>query len=373
MVVGSHQLAKAFVRQKHEVLHVSAPLTVAHLALAVRDSETRRRFKTWWAGGRLVEGVQNVVPFGWLPWDVARLSGKLRNFYPSHMLSGPLRSVSSLQLEAAECLIVDEPRMVGMATRVRGRTLMYRATDLYAQMRRDATITDAERLICGRADILVATSHPVAAHLRQISGRPVHIISNGVEFDHFASAASTAEQSAISLPGSYEERAVYAGAFDRRFGIGALSAAARAHKQKQFILIGPGSLNVASRIKLANVFALGAVSYARLPQILRQCKVGLLPMSPEASNAGRSPMKFFEYAAVGLAVAATSTAELRGRSLATLCLADGDANYAAAVADAFDRSWNKPLIAEAREVARKQDWAVKANDLLALVEGQGKK
>ncbi|MGH9643774.1 MAG: glycosyltransferase [Terriglobales bacterium] len=366
LVVGSHQLAKAIAREGHHVIHISAPLSIVHLSLLLREPFARTRLRRWLAGGQNFAHVFDIVPFTWLPWQLARLSPKWMDSYSRHMLMGPVRPISTSQLNTIHALIVDEPRLIGLATTHTGRTLIYRATDLYAHMRSDSRIIDAEREICRRADVLVATSAPVAEHLRQISGRDVQIISNGVEFEHFASAPFSTESGDFHLPGYRENRAIYAGAFDRRFGREALRVAAEQLPHKHFILVGPGGRELARAMAKPNVCALGAVDYRILPTVLKQCCVGLLPLSADVSNCGRSPMKLYEYAAAGLAVAATSTEELRRRRLATLCLAELDTSFPGAVAEAFCRASDAAAVASARASAQQESWDHKARLLLSL-------
>ena len=367
LVVGSHQLAREFAREGHDVSHISAPLSIAHLGLLLWEPFIRMRLRRWLAGGESIGGVLDMVPFTLLPWHAARLSRRLMNSYSRHMLSAPMHGVGALKLDAADCLIVDEPRLLGLANSKRGRLLIYRATDLYALMRSDPSIVEAERALCSRADLLIATSEPVAAHLRRISGRNVRVIANGVEIDHFASSSMAASSSEFRLPGRREDRAIYAGAFDRRFGRDALRAAAEKLPQKQFILVGPGSQVVAAATARSNVTALGAVDYQKLPAVLGQCTVGMLPMSSDISNSGRSPMKLYEYAAAGLTVAATSTEELRRCELATLCLADGHLAFYSAVSDAFARAQVPSMVAAGRAAAQRESWEVKAKILLDLM------
>lgn len=367
--VGSHHLATALARGRHEIVHVSAPVSLAHLG-GLHDAFIRTRLRRWWRGGEYLGGVRDVVPMTWLPWRLARGLATLRGWYSRAMLVSPTAGVASLRLPSFDGVIIDEPRFAGLAISLAGCRLIYRATDLYAAMRDDAWVDQAERLICAHADVLVATSEPVAAHLRRLSGRTVHVIPNGVEFEHFCrSSDSIGTDADVSLPGDRADRAVYMGAFDARFGLAGFAAAVSALPRKQFILIGPGGQAIAAGLAAPNVIALGAVPYARLPQILQQCSVGLLPMSSAAANSGRSPMKLYEYAAAGLAVAATSTAELRSRDLATLCLASSAAAFPDAVAEAFARSANPSLVEAARSTAREQGWGIKASLLLSLFMG----
>lgn len=369
-VVGSHQLAASLAASGHRVQHVSAPLTPAHL-IRFRDSFVRARAARWACGGSDIRGVLDVVPLTLLPWALARAWEPLRSSYSRCMLAGPTRSARTLHLDDADGLIIDEPRMLGLARRKPQRPMIYRATDLYAVMRHDRSILRAEETLCREADAVVATSDEIAAHLRRLSARTVHVIGNGVEFAHFAGAREAGGRELFDLPGERAQRAVYVGSFDGRLSSESILAAARALPDKRFILAGPGSERVAERLARANVLALGSVRYSALPQLLRQCSVGLLPLSADAANAGRSPMKLFEYAAAGLAIAATPALAVPDRRMISLCRAKTDAAFPASVAEAFLRSTDAASISASADIARGQDWSAKAAALLGLIRGPG--
>jgi teichuronic acid biosynthesis glycosyltransferase TuaH len=361
-VVGSHHLAASLAARGHEVLHVSAPVTPAHL-LRLRDAFVRRRLARWWRGGSELRGVRDIVPFSLLPWPLARRGRSLLEFHAATMLASRSSRVASLRLNETDCLIVDEPRLAGLAA-PGPRMLAYRATDLYAQMSGDSSILAVERDLCRRADVLIGTSEGVAAHLRSLSGRPVHVIGNGVEYDHFAAPHDTA----LPLPAERESRAIYVGAFDHRFSAPAVRAAALTMPRKHFLLAGPGGERVAAALGLPNIHALGAIDYRNLPALLGSCAVGLLPFSESAANAGRSPMKLYEYAAAGLCVAATSSLRAGSSPIPTLCCSRTDAEFPAAVAQAFERAGDGPLVERARALARAEDWSAKASELLRLLQ-----
>ncbi len=363
-VVGSHHLARAFATRGHEVLHVSAPVSPAHL-LRLGDAFVRRRFARWARGGSEIAAVRDIVPFSLLPWALARRSKSLMAMHVATMLASPSSATGSLRLHEADALIVDEPRLAGLVVRS-PKALVYRATDLYAQMRGDDRIVDLEQDLCRRANVLIGTSDVVATHLRALSGRTVHVIGNGVDYEHFA--AARAGEDPRGLPGERATRAIYVGAFDGRFSTDALRAAARALPRIHFLLAGPGGDRVAGALRLPNVLALGPVDYLRLPAVLGACAVGLLPFSQDSANAGRSPMKLYEYAAAGLAIAATSTLRSGASFPPTLCVAADEGAFPAAVAHAFVLAADESRVQRARELARAEDWNAKAGELLRLLE-----
>jgi hypothetical protein len=365
-VVGSHHLASALAARGHDVLHLSAPVTPAHV-LGLRDGFTRRRFARFLRGGDIQHGVRDIVPLALLPWALARTRPALMRAHSRWMLAAPFRGVRSLQLAQADQLIVDEPRMLGAAlARASRATLAYRATDLYAAMRGDPRIADAERILCRRAEVIVATSEQIAVYLRELSGRQVHVIGNGVAYTRFATPQSLAPSFA-ALPGQRGSRAIYVGAFDTRFCAESVRSAARALPAHTFVLAGPGGERIAAALSLPNIHATGAVPYESLPGLLQACAVGLLPFSSNDANAGRSPMKLFEYAAAGLAVAASCSFR-PGSAMPSLSIADSPADFARAVGAAFEQAGDETQVARGRERSRAEDWNAKAAQLMGLLQ-----
>jgi hypothetical protein len=365
-VVGSHHLAAALAARGHDVMHLSAPVTPAHV-LGLNDAFTRRRFARFLRGGETHHGVRDIVPLALLPWVLARRNPALMFVHSRWMLAAPLRGARSLQLAQADQLIVDEPRMLGAALACPSRApLAYRATDLYAAMRGDSRIIDAERILCRRAEVIIATSEQIATHLREVSGRQVHVIGNGVSFTRFAGAQTLAAGFA-DLPGQRGSRAIYVGAFDARFCVESVRAAARAMPAHTFVLAGPGGERVAAALSLANIHATGAVPYESLPGLLQACAVGLLPFSANDANAGRSPMKLFEYAAAGLSVAASS-AFRPGGVVPSLSIAGSPVDFPRAVRVAFELAADRAQVERGRAVARAEDWTVKAAELMRLLQ-----
>lgn len=360
-VVGSHHLAATLAKTGHHVTHISAPLSLAHLAL-LRDPFVRVRWRRWLGGGARINDVSDEVPLTMLPWAWARRSGLLKTAYSRWMLTDPFHGRGRLQLDRADVIVIDEPRFVGLLPPLNDQIVIYRPTDLYALMRRDPGIVDVERVLCARADLLIATSEGVASHLRGLSQRPVHVMNNGVDLQRFSSTMTARR---IALPGQRGERAIYVGAFDSRFSVGALRAAALALPDRQFILAGPGSEQLTGIAP--NVTTLGAVDYADLPGLLSQCAVGMLPFSDDALNAARSPMKLFEYAAAGLAIAASASLAHLTATMPTLCAAKDADTFADVVSQAFLVAEDEVRLTAGRARASDEGWHAKAERLLALV------
>ena len=210
--------------------------------------------------------------------------------------------------QRVDVLLVDEPRLVGIEESIRPTIWAYRATDNYAQIKSDPSIETAERVICQRVDQVIATSEPVASHLRSLSGRSVTTIENGVDLRHLRRPAPEhAGLTHLSTP-----RVVYVGAIDFRFDFPLVRRLAADYPGTQFVNYGPVTIDLGGD-ELPNLHFLGPLPYAALPSVLQHCDIGLLPMNDHPSNRGRSPMKYYEYLAAGLRVLVRRTPEIDRR------------------------------------------------------------
>lgn len=363
--VGSHQLARAFARRGWEVLHVPLPVTLAHLVGVGGSREYRQRLsRAWWGPAVIEPGITEIMPFVWLPWPLARrLGSQAGRWYAC----GPDRlrqRAATLGFSRPDLLLIDEPRMIGIARKFNPRLMLYRATDLYHHLKSDSTLVDAEREALAKSAGFVATSGPVWNHLSQLAPKSRGLLlPNGVEFEHFRQPRP--EPSDLqAIPGP---RLVYAGAFDARFDWAAVNRIARQRPHLQLILIGPllGAQKPAGQQQLPpNVHLLGPRSYDDLPAYLQHANVGLLPMTAHPANAGRSPMKLYEYGAAGLPVLATATPELIRLRLSFVRLYDSLDNVLTVLDGALASSGE--LGVRAVLAARAMAWSGRVDELLAF-------
>lgn len=366
-VVGSHHLSRAMARLGHEVSHLSPPVTPAHL-LNARDSFVRRRLRRWLSGGEIIDGVRDLVPFGLLPWGVlSRLGRAPHRVFGRLIARSVLRQLNGRASFEPDLILIDEPRLSGLLDLFPAARVVYRPTDLYADIRGDDSIGIAERELVQRADAFIATSEPVAEHLRALGAAEVLVIENGVDVEHFATRGTSA--AGCAAPGLSHEGpvAIYAGAFDHRFGTQSVIAAAKAHPHVLFVLGGPSSAALQAEFAdLTNVRFPGPIGFDTLPAWFRASAVGLLPMSDHPSNAGRSPMKLYEYAAAGLPVVATWTPELARRGLSFVSLARSPEEFAARLGEALLNPCDR---ADCIALARSQGWQAKCEKVLGIAFG----
>lgn len=364
-VVGSHHLAKEFVQIGHEVAHLSPPVTPAHL-LFIKKPFERQRFKRWLSQGALINGVHDLIPASFLPWGLARRIGKPFFTFGQAVNASALKLLVKHGFNQPDLIFIDEPRLGFLLNSFPKARIIYRPTDLYAEIRNDLSILDAEHEVIQRSHAFIATSQPVAEHLQTLGVKDVLVIENGVELNHFMNGPDFDVDA--ELPSS--PRAVYAGALDHRFGVDSIIEAAKLNPNLSFVLIGPANAIIRKAFENStNIVLLGSVPYERLPSYLRRCQVALLPLSNDPSNRGRSPMKLFEYAALGLPVIATQTEELARRNLPFVSLAQDPIIFAAEVSKAIYGQSKNEIASVAQECALSQAWRTKCEHALHYAMG----
>lgn len=331
--VGSHHLSSALAVQGHRVAHISTPFSLTHAVLK-RGQQARR--KAAFAGPVSVDGVTDYIPTPVLPANVRWTRAQTE------------RALQRVDIPHPDFVFIDQPLFP--APHFEKSTVVFRPTDIFPT---DA-LRRAARAAARDADGVVATSPRVLSSVMQDSTRPSLVLENGVEYDRFAAAETDAK----------EYDFVYVGALDFRFDFDALGNAARVLPSSQFAIFGPYPTNAQNLP--SNVQLRGPVPYESTPNVMARGRVGLMPFVNNPSNAARSPMKLYEYLAVGVPVVAPTSIAARATGIEDLiAYAPGDTqSFIEALKEALGR--DSPLGDADREVARGKDWSVVASDLLSF-------
>ena len=367
-MVGSHHLAREMHLLGHVVAHISTPVSAVHV-LRLRDPEVRRRFQVAFRPS-VADGVLYLVPLTVLPWI---LTSRFPRFWDvdTFLPPGSIEARIGAHLGGAvDLLIIDQPKLVGLTRILRPARVIYRPTDLYRTMPGNAWIGRAELRTIERSHVSVATSAPVAEHVRALDAPgQIYVLPNGVDHRGFAVLAPTPPEYA----GIPRTRAIYVGAMDHRFDFAALRLMARAFPRVEFVLVGPQSFRSRHKLRgLANIRMLGPRSHAILPAYLQHAQVGLILMNDHPANRGRSPMKLYEYGAAGLPVLARRTPEIQRRHEPFVVMYEGSSDvvqsFGAILASRQDEAPGGDPRGVGSAVTRLYSWRRIAQRLLELAD-----
>lgn len=230
----------------------------------------------------------------------------------------------------------------------------------------DVVVVSAERL---RADAVAARA----------SDAGVHVVGNGVDFAAFRSAAAKPDHHAAGDA----VRIGYLGAIAPWFDFALIAALARARPLWSFELVGPVmggvDMDLAALLTLKNVRHRPAVPHERVPDVLLDFTVGLIPFRKSELTAAVNPNKLYEYLAVGVPTVATAFspevaryARSENGAPAVVAIAD-DANAMAKACEVFVAARRDPgaraqLEGAAVAVAAAHDWSTIAREFWRVVQ-----
>lgn len=362
--VGSHHLAREFAAAGHDVVHVSNPISVSHVA-AVGDPEVRRRARQA-VPLRLHtrDGAAFAVPWSVFPLMPDPLPRPLRlgsGAVLRRRLAAHWRALGQDPHRAFDLTLIDQPLLDYLLDDLPVGEIVYRPTDVNV---RPAQIAAEDRVLARCAGV-IATSDVVAGAITARTattrpGLPVVAVPNGAQIAAFD----------VAGPAWADRRgAVYVGALDERFDWAAICAMALAVPTEPVSVHGPVTGPVPALPD--NVTIHGAVPYEQVPALFAAHRVGVLPLSDHPTNAGRSPMKLYEYLAAGLRVVARRTPALAATPLADVALygpavagADqvrvDDPATPAAAGRAYAQAHAQAPSGDGRLAAREMDWSVRA-------------
>jgi glycosyltransferase involved in cell wall biosynthesis len=174
----------------------------------------------------------------------------------------------------------------------------------------------AERSFAARADLVLASSRPLAERMRGLSGNVLEV-PNVADTPRFAVALEPGplDEAMGALP---RPTVVFTGAVvATKLDVPLLVELAALRPDWSFALVGPVGVgdprtDVSALDAVANVHLLGPRAYEALPAVLRGADAALIPYARNQLTASIFPMKVYEYLAAGLGVVATPLPSLAG-------------------------------------------------------------
>jgi glycosyltransferase involved in cell wall biosynthesis len=226
---------------------------------------------------------------------------------------------------------------------------------------------DYWRRALAQSDMVFAVSEHYRRQLAAETDKPVVLLGNGVEFDHFAKPQPVPEDMA-SLP---RPRIGYVGLLSHFLDFEVLEALRQARRGGTLVLVGPGSPATEAKVmELASrggVALLGPRPYEQVPATMQALDVGVIPF--QAQNPfvqGINPNKVYQYLASGVPVVTTPLLDLPSAS-PLLQFASDPQGFAGAAGRAIEVSRDPGAC---RSLARPYDWSVLARRMVTDIESR---
>ncbi len=259
------------------------------------------------------------------------------------------------------------------------RLVIYHAVDEYAAYElefqadqaanRPGQVQQMEQAILRRADLALVTSAPLLA-AKQALHPNIHLIPNGVDFEAF-SAALAQPSAPAALAAMPHPRLGFVGAINEKVDLRLLGALAAAHRAWQIVLVGPTTLRynldeLAALRQQPNVHFAGPVPVGEVPHAIAACDVSLMPYKRNVWTHHISPLKLYEYLAIGHPIVSTAIAATDG--LETLVAVAQDAeDFGRQAEQALASAGDQAAVAARRAFAAQQTWDARVERISELI------
>lgn len=300
--VGMQSIAQILARNRFEVHFISQPSS----PLDVFCAERRPRFRRAWLS---MDNCRQVEPnliehFVRAPFPVSKkfwLFPRQCSWYGKLL---PRR----LRRQRFDVCLHDMSSCFSLLESLNFSKLILRLSDHPRGFAHVAPGILIDRLIAGIAGGRYQQTWPVSQGLfdyvaaLQPGGSHV-LLSNGVDCGRFL---------CLESPGQRQRQtAVFVGSLDRWVDQDLLDEAAGLLPDWRFDLYGPQPAR--RQFRTANLILRGPVDHGQLPTLLRRYQVGLIPFKTQDTlvEMMERPLKFYEYLAAGLGIAATDAGGLR--------------------------------------------------------------
>ena len=298
------QIAQLLARRGHQVLFVEVPRALHSLISAPADT---RRALTRMGRVRAIEaGLYAYTPRPVLPIYYHPLTNWVNQRLVAWDVRGAYRRLGWAR---PDVLWTYWPNSAALVGRLGERAAVYHCIDEFATraypLVGEGVIARMEAELCRKVDRVFARTEALAAAKRQLNPQ-TEFLPGGVDVTLFdPTQQETVDASLAALPGP---RVGFLGTIDDRVDIELLAVVARQMADVTFVLAGPVKQHLVDLRPLAalpNVHFLPAYPHTTAPALVAALDVCLIPYRINSYTEGLSPLKLYEYLAMGKPVVTT--------------------------------------------------------------------
>ena len=217
------------------------------------------------------------------------------------------------------------PMALPLIDRLERAQLVYDCMDDLASFAHaPAGMRESQDRLLEEADVVFTGGRSIHAGVKDRSDTPVHLFPSGVEPDHYASARRRRSRRERPAAG-------YVGVIDERIDLDIVRGLAERLPDWDIVMVGPiFKISPEDVPQAPNLHYPGMQPYERLPEVMANLDVALMPFALNEATKSISPTKTLEYLAAGLPVVSTRIADVVTDYTGVVDLRDDAAEFAAA-------------------------------------------
>lgn len=167
-----------------------------------------------------------------------------------------------------------------------------------------------EHSLIRQSDLVIASAEKLYATKHHLNPQ-THLVSHGVDSEHFAKAQAASTKVAVELRGVKHPIIGFWGLVGEWIDLELIRYVAERHTDWSIALIGKADVSCAGLKGLPNVHMIGSRSYESLPGFAKGFTVAILPFKVNRLTENVNPIKLREYLAAGLPVVSTALPEVK--------------------------------------------------------------
>lgn len=196
------------------------------------------------------------------------------------------------------------------------------------------------------------------------------LITNGVDYEHFQNRETRGDvPERMRMVVSRGKKIIgYFGAFASWFDYDLVMTLAHERQEYELVLIGvdyDGSMARYDLDRLQNITVLGHVNYAELPDHARWFNVSMIPFMVNEITLSTSPIKLFEYMALGHPIVTTALPECERYE--SVLVGRNDSEFVQKIDEAIKLEYEGDYLRLLRKDALRNTWGRKARDMLRMI------
>ena len=232
----------------------------------------------------------------------------------------------------------------------------------YGGLRSKKFVNKCEEEVSKTANVIFATTDNLKNKLL-IFNKETYKVTNGVDYKYFNNYPLN--RTDLDFPLVQRPVIGYIGAIQNWFDFDSINYASNIFKDISFVIIGPCADEIKIKYKKDNIFFLGSKSYNDAPFYINNFDVCLIPFIVNELTINVSPLKFYEYCALGKPIISSPIKQLIDFS--SICYIYNNKEELIERINAALSEADQNLINQRKKIANENSWDNKFNFMFKII------